>query len=66
MTLPNNNQKLDKNEVESIKIAVEDAGIRAVHPDKMEAYAEYLVTQLNNQSGGFNIPRSRTGGALEE
>ena len=66
MTLPNNNQKLDKNEVESIKNAVEDSGIRAVHPDKMEAYAEYLVAQPNNQSGGFNIPRSRTGGALEE
>ena len=66
MTLPNNNQKLDKNEVESIKSAVQDAGIRAVHPDKMEAYADYLVAQLNNQSGGFNIPRSRTGGALEE
>jgi len=66
MTLPNNTQKLDKNEVESISNAVKDAGIRAIHPDKMEAYAEYLVAQLNNQSGGFNIPRSRTGGALEE
>jgi hypothetical protein len=66
MTLPNNNQKLDKNEVESISNAVKDAGIRAIHPEKMEAYAEYLVAQLNNQSGGFNIPRSRTGGALEE
>ena len=66
MTLPNNNQKLDKNEVESINNAVKDAGIRAIHPEKMEAYADYLVAQLNNQSGGFNIPRSRTGGALEE
>ena len=66
MTLPNKNQKLDKNEVESISNAVKDAGIRAIHPEKMEAYAEYLVAQLNNQSGGFNIPRSRTGGALEE
>lgn len=66
MTLPNKNQKLDKNEVESISNAVKDAGIRAIHPEKMEAYADYLVAQLNNQSGGFNIPRSRTGGALEE
>ena len=66
MTLPNKNQKLDKTEVESISNAVKDAGIRAIHPEKMEAYAEYLVAQLNNQSGGFNIPRSRTGGALEE
>ena len=66
MTLPNNNQKLNEIEVASINNAVKDAGIRAVHPDKMEAYADYLVAQLNNQSGGFNIPRSRTGGALEE
>ena len=66
MTLPNKNQKLDKNEVESISNAVKDAGIRAIHPEKMEAHAQYLVAQLNNQSGGFNIPRSRTGGALEE
>ena len=66
MTLPNNNQKLNEIEVASINNAVKDAGIRAVHPDKMEAYAEYLVAQLSNQSGGFNIPRSRTGGALEE
>ena len=66
MTLPNNNQKLNENEVASINNAVKDAGIRAVHPDKMEAYADYLVAQLNNQSGGFNIPRSRAGGALEE
>ena len=42
MTLPNNNQKLDKNEVESIKNAVEDSGIRAVHPDKMEAMLSIL------------------------
>lgn len=66
MTLPNNNQKLNETEVASINNAVKDAGIRAVHPDKMEAYADYLVSQLSNQSGGFNIPRSRTGGALEE
>ena len=66
MTLPNNNQKLNEIEVASINNAVKDAGIRAVHPDKMEAYADYLVAQLSNQSGGFNIPRSRTGGALEE
>ena len=66
MTLQNNTQKLDKNEVESINNAVKDAGIRAIHPEKMEAYADYLVAQLNNQNDGFNIPRSRTGGALEE
>ena len=58
--------KLNETEVASINNAVKDAGIRAVHPDKMEAYADYLVAQLNNQSGGFNIPRSRTGGPLEE
>jgi len=66
MTLPNSNQKLNETEVASISNAVKDAGICAVHPDKMEAYADYLVAQLNNKSGGFNIPRSRTGGPLEE
>lgn len=66
MTLPNSNPKLKETEVQSISNAVKDAGIRAVHPDKMEAYADYLVAQLSNRSGGFNIPRSRTGGPLEE
>ena len=42
MTLPKNKQ-LDQNEIDSIKVAVEEYDIRAIHPDKMEDFAEYLV-----------------------
>jgi|TARA_R110001583_G_C5325934_1_gene377786 hypothetical protein len=42
MTLPRHKQ-LDQNEIDSIKNAVEDLDIRAIHPDKMEDFAEYLV-----------------------
>ena len=42
MTLPKNKQ-LDQNEIDSMKVAVEDRDIRAIHPDKMEDFAEYLV-----------------------
>jgi len=42
MTLPKNRQ-LDQNEIDSMKVAVEEYDIRAIHPDKMEDFAEYLV-----------------------
>ena len=42
-------QDLSKQEIDSIKIAVEEASITAVHPDRMEAYADYLVRKLNEQ-----------------
>ena len=42
MTLPKNKQ-LDQNEIDSMKVAGEEGGIRAIHPDKMEDFAEYLV-----------------------
>ena len=42
MTLPKN-KKLDQNEIDSMKVAVEEYDIRAIHPDKMEDFAEYLV-----------------------
>jgi hypothetical protein len=42
MTLPKN-KELNQNEIDSIKNAVEDLDIRAIHPDKMEDFAEYLV-----------------------
>ena len=50
MTLPSQGKKLTKNEVESISIALEDADIRAIHPDKMEAFAEYLVAKMKEQN----------------
>jgi hypothetical protein len=48
MTLPSKQQKLNKNEIKSIESAVKDSGISAVHPEKMEAFAEYLVEKLKN------------------
>lgn len=50
MTLPSRQQKLNKNQIKSIESAVEDSGIRAVHPEKMEAFAEYLVQKLKEKS----------------
>lgn len=45
MSLPKNT-KLKIEELESMRKAVEDSGIRAIHPDKMEEWAEHLVRQL--------------------
>jgi hypothetical protein len=42
MTLPKN-KELNQNEIDSMKVAVEEYDIRAIHPDKMEDFAEYLV-----------------------
>ena len=42
MTLPKD-KKINQEHIESMKIAVEQYDIRAIHPDKMEEYAEYLV-----------------------
>ena len=45
MTLPKE-RKIRDQHIESMKIAVEQSGIRAIHPDRMEEFAEYLVQQL--------------------
>ena len=50
MTLPSQGKKLTQNEIESITIAVNDVGIRAIHPEKMEAFAEYLVKKMKEQN----------------
>jgi hypothetical protein len=50
MTLPSQGKKLTSNEIESIQIAVNDVGIRAIHPEKMEAFAEYLVQKMKEQN----------------
>ena len=39
----NPKKKLKIEELESMRKAVEDGGIQAIHPDKMEEWAEYLV-----------------------
>lgn len=45
MTLPKE-QKIQEQHIKSMKIAVEDVGIQALHPDKMEEFAEYLVRMV--------------------
>tara|TARA_A100001037_G_C14563861_1_gene377167 strand:- start:148 stop:312 length:165 start_codon:yes stop_codon:yes gene_type:complete len=50
MTLLNADQKLTRNELHSIENAVEDVGIRAIHPNRMEAFAAELVERLKNTS----------------
>ena len=45
MTLPND-QKLKTQEIEPIRKPVENVDIRAIHPDKMEEWAEHLVRKL--------------------
>lgn len=42
MTLPRKN-RIDQKQIDSMKNAVKDSDIRAIHPDKMEEFAEYLV-----------------------
>ena len=48
MTLPKD-RKIQDQHIESMKIAVEQADIRSIHPDKMEEFAEYLVQQARTQ-----------------
>ena len=48
MTLPKD-KKLSMNTLESMKLAVEQADIRSIHPDKMEEFAEYLVQKARTQ-----------------
>ena len=48
MTLPSQGKKLTESEIQSINMAVEDAGIN-VHPEKLEALAEVLVNKLKNE-----------------
>lgn len=48
MTFPKNGKKLTENEVKSMKIALEESGIVAIHPERMEALADMLVSKLKN------------------
>jgi len=50
MTHSSKAKKLETKEVESIENAVKDAGIGAIHPEKMEAFADYLVEKLKSNS----------------
>jgi hypothetical protein len=48
MTLPRN-KKIKQEHIESMKIAVNQVGIVAIHPDKMEEFAEYLVQKARTK-----------------
>ena len=45
MTLPKD-KKPKQQEKKSMKIAVNEVDIRAIHPDKMEDFAAHMVEQL--------------------
>ena len=64
MTLPQNGKKLTEKEAESMEIALKEAGIVAIHPERMAALADMLVSKLKNTSE-TPIPWRR-GSALEE
>ena len=64
MTLPKD-KKPKQQEIESMKIAVSESGIQAIHPDKMEDFAAHMVEQLKEETewrlhkrhkGGFAPP----------
>ena len=50
MTLPKNGKKLTEIEQKSMKIALKEADIRAIHPERMEALADYLVQKAKQQN----------------
>ena len=50
MTLPKNGKKLTEMEEKSMKIALKEADIRAIHPERMEALAHYLVEKAKSQN----------------
>tara|TARA_B100002019_G_C21235071_1_gene582248 strand:+ start:1108 stop:1347 length:240 start_codon:yes stop_codon:yes gene_type:complete len=52
MTLPINGKKLTETEAESMEIALKEAGIRAIHPERMEALGAHLVEQLKGDVKG--------------
>ena len=51
-----------------MKIALEQADIRAIHPERMEAFAESMVENLKTSLKGqaTNAKGWRTGGPLED
>ena len=55
MTLPKD-KKLKDEHIESMKIAVEQYDIRAIHPEKMEEFAEYLVQKARQSEQWHKTP----------
>jgi hypothetical protein len=50
MTLPSNGKKLTEKEAESMQIALKEADIRAIHPERMEAFAHQMVENLKQST----------------
>ena len=48
MSLPSKSKRLSRDEIDSIESAVNDSDIRAIHPDKMEKWAQHLVEKLRS------------------
>tara|TARA_B100002019_G_C21271279_1_gene602495 strand:+ start:4213 stop:4368 length:156 start_codon:yes stop_codon:yes gene_type:complete len=46
MSFKRDEQSLKKEEIESMEKAVKESGLSAIHPDKMEDWAEHLVRKL--------------------
>ena len=65
MTLPKDKQ-IKQDHIESMKIAVEQSDIRAIHPEKMEEFAEYLVQKLKEQNTKVESKPWRNGSPLSE
>jgi len=68
MTLPQNGKKLTKIEEESMEIALKESGIKAIHPERMEALADSMVEKLKNSHANVKGAGKywRTGGPLED
>ena len=68
MTLPSDGKKLSDQEAQSIEIAIEESGLTAVHPERMEALADRLVEKLKVQPKGqaTNEKGWRTCNALDD
>ena len=50
MTLPQNGKKLTETEKKSMKIALKEADIRAIHTERMKALADSMVQRLKNSA----------------
>jgi len=50
MTLSSKGKKLTKSEEQSMKLAIDDTGITAIHPERMEALADRLVEKLKEDN----------------
>ena len=53
MTLPADGRKLTQNEKKSMESTLKEGDIRAIHPERMEALAEKMVSKLKSVDKGW-------------